>query len=353
MLILGLETSCDETSASVVQAHVMGEFVREVAYGYPGGEGNVSLQVRSNIIASQIELHRKTGGVVPEVAAREHVVKIFPVIDEALSEAKVTFEEIDAIAVTQRPGLISSLLVGTNAANVLALLGKKILIPVNHIEGHIYANWLDREDNIAFPVVILTVSGGHNELVLMREHASFESLGSTRDDAAGEAFDKIARLLGLPYPGGPEISKLAEKGDPTGYDLPRPLMNEGFDFSFSGLKSAVMRVVQAEGASLRQADLAASFQEAVCDVLSAKLLHAAREHGVKEVHLAGGVSANQRLRRLVEERLEGLTLRFPEKISYCTDNAAMIAAAGFFQWRADPQAYKKWKLVEASTRMGF
>ena len=350
MLILGLETSCDETSASVVYA-----------CDSPGRPSDYGLRVMSNVIASQIDLHRKTGGVVPEVAAREHVIKILPVIEESLKiggnamspEAPLTIQDIDLIAVTQRPGLISSLLVGTNAANTLALLNKKTLIPVNHIEGHSDANWLDRTDLVEFPVVILTVTGGHNELVLMKDHATFESLGSTRDDAAGEAFDKVARLIGLPYPGGPEISKLAEEGDPHGYELPRPLMKEGYDFSFSGLKSAVMRVVHEEGDDLRRADLAASFQEAVCDVLTSKLVRAAHDFGAREVHLAGGVSANLRLRVLAEERLSGLPLRFPEKISYCTDNAAMIAAAGYFQWRANPDVYKKWKLVEASTQFGF
>lgn len=370
MLILGIETSCDETSAAVINAADDGpDYIMEVAYGVPGRPIGHFLNVGSNIIASQIKIHRKTGGVVPEVAAREHVLKIIPVIEQALEEATenfmmdepITLKKIDLIAVTQRPGLISSLLVGTNTANTLALLENKPLIPVNHIEGHIYANWLDRGSvpqnwsaaPVDFPIVVLTVSGGHNELVLMKDHATFESLGSTRDDAAGEAFDKVARLIGLPYPGGPEISKLAEEGNPTGYDLPRPLMNEGYDFSFSGLKSAVMRVVQEEGDKLRKADLAASFQEAVCDVLTAKLVRAAKDHGAKEVHLAGGVSANRRLRELAKERLGDVPLRFPEKISYCTDNAAMIAAAGYFQWLSNPDAYKDWELVEANTQSGF
>lgn len=358
MLILGLETSCDETSAAVV----------EVERGT--STKSCRLTVLSNVIASQIELHRKTGGVVPEVAAREHVVKILPVIEEALGA--LPFEEIDAIAVTERPGLISSLLIGTSAANVLALLGKKILIPVNHIEGHIAANWLDRDlaqDPVVFPVVVLTVSGGHNELVLMRDTATFEALGSTRDDAAGEAFDKVARLIGLPYPGGPEISRLAAKGEngtpgnPRGYDLPRALWNEGCDFSFSGLKSAVARLVEKEGLNLRRADLAASFQEAVCDVLSEKLVRAAVQYGAKEVHLAGGVSANKRLREMVEERVNdrlpatqegrGARVRFPSKIEYCTDNAAMIAAAGYFRWRQNSNSFKNWQNVEASTVFGF
>ncbi|MDP2625251.1 MAG: tRNA (adenosine(37)-N6)-threonylcarbamoyltransferase complex transferase subunit TsaD [Candidatus Peregrinibacteria bacterium] len=336
MLILGIETSCDETSASVVE------------------DGRM---VRSNVIASQIDIHRKTGGVVPEVAAREHVVKILPVIDQALSEAGVDFEAIDGIAATQRPGLISSLLIGTNTSNTLALLGKKILIPVNHIEGHIYANWLDRDEAIEFPIVVLTVSGGHNELVLMNNHVEFEELGSTRDDAAGEAFDKVARLLELPYPGGPEISRLAEEGDPSGYPLPRAWMGDSYDFSFSGLKSAVLRIVQSEGNELRRADLAASFQEAIVDVLSSKLTRAAIEYGAKTVLLAGGVSANKRLRTLAQERLEAdlpiSTFLFPIKISYCTDNAAMIAASGYFQYQKSPEKYKQWHNMEATTRIGF
>ncbi len=314
MLILGIETSCDETAAAVVENGCI---------------------VHSNVIASQIDLHRKTGGVVPEVAAREHVGQILPVIEEALAG-----REVDAIAVTQKPGLISSLLVGTSTANTLALLTGKPLIPVNHIDGHIYANWLER-DAPEFPVVILTVSGGHNELILMRGHGDMETLGSTRDDAAGEAFDKVARLLGLPYPGGPEISRLAEKGDATRYSLPRALMREEYDFSFSGLKSATARLIQEEGEKLDRADLAASFQEAVCDVLTAKLVRATEEFEAREAHLAGGVSANLRLREMAAERL-AIPLRFPKKISYCTDNAAMIAAAGYFLEKPS-----KFEIVEA------
>ncbi|KKT77217.1 MAG: putative tRNA threonylcarbamoyladenosine biosynthesis protein Gcp [Candidatus Peregrinibacteria bacterium GW2011_GWA2_44_7] len=336
MPILSIETSCDETSAAVVQ------------------DGR---KVLSNVIASQIDLHRATGGVVPEVAAREHVLKILPVIEQALTEAETTFNEIAAIAVTARPGLIASLLIGTTTANTLALVGQKKIIPVNHITGHIYANWLDHDEAIQFPVVVLTVSGGHNELVLMRGHHDFISLGSTRDDAAGEAFDKVARLIGLPYPGGPEISKLAQQGDPKGYPLPRALLHDGYDFSFSGLKSAVSRLVTSEGNQLHRADLAASFQEAVVDILALKLIQAAQEFQAKEVHLAGGVSANQRLRQLVQERLTyscpDTRLRFPQKISYCTDNAAMIAASAYFLYQKSPHTYEQWQNVEASTEMEF
>ncbi|MBT5016974.1 tRNA (adenosine(37)-N6)-threonylcarbamoyltransferase complex transferase subunit TsaD [Candidatus Peregrinibacteria bacterium] len=330
MLILGIETSCDETAAAVVE------------------NGQI---VRSNIIASQIDLHRKTGGVVPEVAAREHVPQILPVIDEALTEAGVTINEIDGIAVTQRPGLISSLLVGTSTANTLALIGKKPLIPINHIEGHIYANWLDLEDEIKFPMMVLTVSGGHNELVLIKNHGDLQILGSTRDDAAGEAFDKVARLLGLPYPGGPEISRLAEDGDKERYELPRAMIRDGYDFSFSGLKSATFRLIQEEGEQLNHADLAASFQEAVCDVLSAKLLRAAEEFSAQEIHLAGGVSANKRLRELTHKRLmaSGLNIgfRYPQKSVYCTDNAAMIAGAGYFEYQKKPESFATWQNIEA------
>ncbi len=329
MLILGIETSCDETTAAIVE------------------DGRV---VKSNVISSQIDLHRKTGGVVPEVAAREHVMKMLPVIDEALSTADVSFDDVDAIAVTQRPGLIAALLVGTSTANTLALLGEKPLIPVNHIEGHIYSNWLERDD-VKFPAVVLTVSGGHNDLVLMKGHGEFEPIGATRDDAAGEAFDKVARLLGLPYPGGPEISQLAESGDPERYNLPRALLDGSFDFSFSGLKSAVLRLVQQEGDGLQREDLAASFQEAICDVLSAKLVRAAEKYDVREVHLAGGVSANQRLRKLTAERLEASSsdaiLRFPMEVPFCTDNAAMIAAAGYFMYQKNPSQYTDLRNVEA------
>ncbi|HCW32824.1 MAG: metalloendopeptidase, glycoprotease family, O-sialoglycoprotein endopeptidase [Candidatus Peregrinibacteria bacterium GW2011_GWE2_39_6] len=313
MLFLGIETSCDETSAAVVRN---------------------GREVLSNAIASQILLHRLTGGVVPEVAAREHIVTILPIIEQALADAGLTFAEIEAIAVTEQPGLIASLLVGINTARTMAMLGEKKLIPVNHIEGHIYANWLDHNEEIRFPIVVLTVSGGHNELILMKGYGEFKPIGSTRDDAAGEAFDKVARLLGLPYPGGPEIANLAFKGNPKAYSLPRALAKEGYDFSFSGLKSAVARLVAEEGNNLRRVDLAASFQEAVCDVLSAKLIRVALEYRVKEVHLAGGVSANLRLRELVKERLSqtlpAVKLRYPRKLSYCTDSAAMIAAAGYF-----------------------
>ncbi len=314
MKILGIETSCDETAVAVVE------------------DGT---KVLANIIYSQIDLHAQTGGVVPEVAAREHITKIIPAL------AEIDLDSIDAIAVTQTPGLVSSLLTGTVTASTLALVLDKPLIPVNHIEGHIYANVLEREaDSINFPIVVLTVSGGHNELVLMRDHGDFEVIGETLDDAAGEAFDKVARMLGLGYPGGPAISKSAENGDGAKYDLPRAWLEKGsFDFSFSGLKTAVSRLPLED-----KDNVAASFQEAVCDVLSEKLRRAAEKFGAKEVHLAGGVSANRRLREMVAQRVD-LPLKFPKKIEYCTDNAAMIAAAGYYRYIQSPEKFAKWENV--------
>jgi len=312
MKILAFETSCDETAVAVVEN---------------------GTKVLSNVIFSQIDLHKELGGVVPEIAAREHILKIIPVLDEALRVAKVGFDDIDAIAVTKEPGLISSLLTGIVTASTLALASRKPLIHVNHIHGHIYANWLDRDiDEIKFPILVLTVSGGHNELVLMKGHCDFEVLGETLDDAAGEAFDKVARLLELGYPGGPAISKIAEKGTAK-YKFPRAwLGKDSFDFSFSGLKSEVARVIaKNELTDEFKADCAGSFEEAVCDVLSEKLIRAARKFGAKEVHLAGGVSANKRLRKMVAERLgTEAILRCPTRIEYCTDNGAMVAGAGYF-----------------------
>ncbi|MBI4994854.1 tRNA (adenosine(37)-N6)-threonylcarbamoyltransferase complex transferase subunit TsaD, partial [Candidatus Peregrinibacteria bacterium] len=306
-------------------------------------------QILSNVIASQIKLHAKTGGVVPEVAAREHVVKITPVIAEVLKKARVGLKDIDAIAVTAGPGLLSSLLIGVNAAMTLALVHKKPLIPVNHIEGHIYANWLGSGATPQFPIVVLTVSGGHNELIFWKNHGEYKFLGSTLDDAGGEAFDKVARLLGLPYPGGPEIQKIAQHGDPNKYKFPRAWVTN-FDFSFSGLKTSVlylMKKLQATSYKL-QADIAASFQEAVCEVLATKLVNAAIKFKAKEAHLAGGVSANTRLREWTKKLLPPeIRLRFCENISLCTDNATMIAAAGYFKFKKNPAKYKKWRPIIA------
>ena len=309
MKILAIETSCDETACAIVED---------------------ARRVLANVIASQIEIHSQYGGVVPEVAAREHTIKIIPVIQEALEQAKLSLTQIDALAVTQGPGLITTLLIGTNTANALALLNDKPIIPVHHILGHCYSNWLEREEKTQFPIMILTVSGGHNELILMRGHGDFEIIGETLDDAAGEAFDKIARLLELGYPGGPAISRIAEKGNPTAYDFPRALnQKKNYDFSFSGLKTAVSKEVRDGMSEAEKADIAASFQAAVVQSLGDKLLRAAALHEVKEIHLAGGVSANSALRNYIQERTD-LPFRYPKKIEYCTDNAAMIGAAAYF-----------------------
>lgn len=337
MKILGIETSCDETAAAVVEDGV---------------------RVLSNVIATSLDLHAATGGVVPEVAAREHLRQISPVIDKALADAKCEWKDIDAIAVTTHPGLIAALLVGVNTAQALAYIHQKPLIEVNHIYGHVYANFLERDIPPQFPLLVLTVSGGHNELMLMKGHHDFEVLGETLDDAAGEAFDKVARLLGLGYPGGPIISKLAAEGDPQAFKFPRPMLDgeNRFNFSFSGLKSAVRREVdqlrrenaRISSEPLRRRDavispeelidekttknLAASFEQAVIDVLVDKLVLATQEHDVKEVHLAGGVSANLLFRQIAQERLPAnLPLHWPVEQIFCTDNAAMIAGAAYFQ----------------------
>lgn len=324
MKILGIETSCDETACAVVE------------------DGR---KILANTVASQVDIHAKTGGVVPEVAAREHVLKVIPVLDECMEQSGCSWDDIDALAITRGPGLVSSLIIGTETANVISYVKGVPLIPVQHIVGHIYSNWLEIEDEIEFPVLILTVSGGHNEIILMRGHNDFEVLGETRDDAAGEAFDKVARMLDLGYPGGPVISRMAEKGDKGAFKLPRIyLEKDGFDFSFSGLKTAVLNEVKALD-SLDddvKADLSASFQEAVVEVLADKLVWAAEKFPeVKEVHLAGGVSANLRLRELISEKLDkNIVFRHPSQIRYCTDNAAMIAAAGFYLHELNPEMYK-------------
>lgn len=341
MKILGIETSCDETACAIVED---------------------GAKVLSNVIFSQVDLHAKTGGVVPEVAAREHILKIIPVIDEALKKAGCEWKDIDAIAVTKGPGLISSLIIGTETASAISYVKGKILIPVHHVIGHIYANFLDvlNGDEIKFPVLVLTVSGGHNELILMKGHNDFEILGETRDDAAGEAFDKVARILGLGYPGGPKISEAAKKGNSSAFKLPRSFLEEGsLDFSFSGVKTAVLNEVKEflkankiekaeELPDQFRADLAASFQEAAVDVLSEKIVQALLKFekeglAIREVHLAGGVSANSRLREILTHKisLHKTKLRWPNKIAYCTDNAAMIACAGYYLYKSNPRKFKK------------
>ncbi|WP_031517929.1 tRNA (adenosine(37)-N6)-threonylcarbamoyltransferase complex transferase subunit TsaD [Desulfofalx alkaliphila] len=313
--ILGIETSCDETSAAVIVDGVT---------------------VKSNIIASQVELHRKFGGVVPEVASRKHLELINHVVLEALQQAEITHKEIDAVAVTYGPGLVGALLVGVAAAKAMAYGLQLPLIGVNHIEGHIYANFLHRP-HLEFPSLCLVASGGHSDLVLIERHGSYRLLGRTRDDAAGEAFDKVARALGLGYPGGPLIDKLAREGDPAAIAMPRAYLEEGsLDFSFSGLKSAVLNYLnraRQKGLKVDKADLAAGFQQAVVDVLVDKTVLAAQKHKVKTVMLAGGVAANSQLRRQLQgaARQHNMQVTYPPPV-LCTDNAAMIACAGYYKY---------------------
>lgn len=308
--VLGIETSCDETAVAIIKNG------REIA---------------ANVVASQIESHKRFGGVVPEIASRHHVEQITIVIEEALRQAKLTFSEIDAIAVTEGPGLVGALLIGVNAAKALAFAHNKPLVPVHHIAGHIYANRLVTE--LKFPLLALVVSGGHTELVYMKAHGHYKVIGETRDDAAGEAYDKVARTLNMPYPGGPHIDRLAHEGKPT-IDLPRAWLEEGsYDFSFSGLKSAVINTVhnaEQRGEVIAPEDLAASFQESVIEVLVKKTERAVAEYQVNQLVVAGGVAANKGLRTALEQTF----LKHPEvelvipPLSLCTDNAAMIAAAG-------------------------
>lgn len=341
MKILGIETSCDETAAAVVEN---------------------GTKVLSNVIASSVDLHKKTGGVVPEVAAREHIRQISPVIDHTLEDASVSWEDLDAIAVTHAPGLVSSLLIGVNTAQTLSYIHQKPLIPIHHIAAHIYANFLERKTKPNFPIIVLTVSGGHNELVLLKDHYDFEVIGETLDDAAGEAFDKVARLLSLGFPGGPVIEKAAKKGNPNAIKFPRAYLDKDnkYNFSFSGLKTAVMQEVQkSEGEDHNPrmnedmvADIAASFQMAVVDVLSDKLIKAAKEFNAKEIHLAGGVSANALLRDTVSKKLDGqIPLVYPENLIYCTDNAAMVAGAAYFLSQKYPGHVGDWKGMEVHSQL--
>lgn len=312
-IVLGIETSCDETAAAVVS-------------------GGTTLL--SNVVSSQVSLHQRFGGVVPEVASRKHVERITLIIQEALDQAKVRMNDLDAIAVTQGPGLVGALLIGVTAAKTLSYATGIPLVPVHHIAGHVYANHLVKP--LTFPLVALVVSGGHTELLLMEKHNQFVQLGKTIDDAAGEAFDKIARLMGLPYPGGPEIDRLAKQGEPI-YDLPRAWLSpDSLDFSFSGLKSAVLQFLQQMKRENKEVDnrhLAASFQTAVVDVLVEKSIKAVRKTGVNQLIVAGGVSANRQLRSQFVERCkeENIQLQIPP-FELCTDNAAMIAAAGTYQY---------------------
>lgn len=345
-LILGIETSCDETGAAVIEN---------------------GRHIRSNVVATQIDLHRQYGGVFPEIASRQHMITITPVIEQALKDAGVSYDDLDAIAVTYGPGLAGSLLVGVNTAKAIAFARGLPLVGINHLEGHIYANWLVPPDwshpepppEPEFPLLALIVSGGHTELVLMHGHGQYQLLGRTLDDAAGEAFDKVARLLGLGFPGGPAIERAARLGDPESFHLPRAWLGDSYDFSFSGLKTAVLRIVRSfeekaqAGAHAPRTrlitsqsqpavphipvnNLAASFQEAVVDVLVEKTRRAAEEFGVKMVLMGGGVAANSRLREEMMRRLP-VPVRVPP-VKLCTDNGAVIGAVGYYRFIAGERA---------------
>ena len=328
MYILGIESSCDETAAGVVI------------------DGKV---IASNVVATQIDIHAEYGGVFPELASRAHVEAIQPVVEQAMSDAGISFDQLDAIAVTRGPGLVGSLLVGVNYAKGLALATGKPLLPVNHLEGHVYSLWLAQPfRQIDFPVLVLIVSGGHTELLLMTDHGEYKRLGGTLDDAAGEAFDKVGRLLNLPFPGGPNIERAAQMGNPVAFKFPRALRDSSYDFSFSGLKTAVMRevTVQPSAQARRQRgaekksqlrsdisvnDVSASFQTALVEILVEKAVRAAKQYDVTEIFIAGGVSANQHLRQTMRKE-SSLLVRYPP-LNLCTDNGAMIAAAAYYRYK--------------------
>ena len=321
MKILGIESSCDETAASIVQ------------------DGRILL---SNVVNSQIDIHAVYGGVVPEVAARSHIEVINPVINQALSEANLTWDDIDAITVTYAPGLIGSLLIGTLAARTLAVLKNKPLYPIHHVEAHVYANFLNKTAP-ALPILALIVSGGHCQLVIFRDHGDYELLGQTQDDAVGEAFDKVAKIIGLPYPGGPSIASAAESGNPKAYQLPKAKLSGQYDFSFSGLKTAVLRAVQREVGvdftfpstglagllnDAQRADFAASFQRTAVETLVSKTKKAFYDYTPNSVVIAGGVAANTELRRILSEQIP-LDIEYAP-MDLCTDNAAMVATLGYY-----------------------
>ncbi len=312
-LVLGIETSCDETAAAVVS----------------GGR-----RVLSSVVSSQADLHARYGGVVPEVAGRAHLERIMPVIDQAMEDSSATAGEVKAVAVTAGPGLVGALLVGVSAAKALSLVWDVPFVAVNHLEAHLHAAFLDDPD-IELPTVVVLVSGGHTMLVLMAGRLRYRVLGATVDDAAGEAFDKVARHLGLGYPGGPAIDRLSREGDPGAIVFPRPMINDGWNFSFSGLKTAVLTYLR-RCPDAPVADVAASFQEAVADVLVSKARRAAAAHGAKGLCLAGGVAANSRLREMTVDASarDGLAASLPSR-AMCTDNAAMVAAAGWWRLQAD------------------
>lgn len=317
MKILAIESSCDETAAAVVE------------------DGT---KVLSNVINTQIELHKTFGGVVPEVASRKHIENISDVVDKALSDCNMTLADVDAIAVTYGPGLVGALLVGVSTAKGLSFMAKKPLIPVHHIKGHICANYIENPD-FKPPFICLVASGGHSHIVYVKDYNTYQVLAKTNDDAAGEAFDKVSRVLGLGYPGGPAIQKCALSGNPDAIKFPRVNMgDDGFDFSFSGVKTAVINYIhnaEQKGIEINKADVAASFQEAVTDVLSRHLIECAEKYDVTQIALAGGVAANKALRERVEKlaKISGMNFACPS-MSLCTDNAAMIGCAAYYEYQA-------------------
>lgn len=324
MYILGIETSCDETAASIIKVN----------------QKNDQILVLSNVISSQIEIHKKYGGVVPEVAAREHVLNILPVINESLKQARINPQKIDLIAVTKGPGLITSLISGLETVRSLSYVWKKPVIEINHIEGHIYSNFISPSSKISYPTLVLTVSGGHTNLVLMNKDKRLKIIGETLDDAAGEAYDKGAKMMGLGYPGGPIIAKLADEyalsGEKTSISLPRPMLTSpNFNFSFSGLKTALLYQLQKDkNWKNRLTEYCFAYQEAIIDILTVKTIKAARKFKAETIMLSGGVSANQALRdhleKMIKKELTKVNFLAPAKI-YTTDNAAMIAAAAAFK----------------------
>jgi N6-L-threonylcarbamoyladenine synthase len=348
MRILGVETSCDETGAAVIEASL----------------GDRKVTLLSNVVSSSLSLHAKTGGIIPEVAAREQVKCIIPVIKKALREAKVphtvvtglTIPQINAIDVTVGPGLIGSLLVGVETAKTLSSIWDKPIIPVNHLIGHIYANYIAIQNGqsreVSFPALALIVSGGHTDLVLMLNNKQTTWIGGTRDDAAGEAFDKIGRLLHLPYPAGPLIAKLATKGNQKAFTFPRPMVNsDDFDFSFSGLKTAVLREVKKTRSGVNDkltVDISASVQQAIVDTLVAKTVNAAKKYNVKSILLSGGVGANDLLRKELARKSEPKVKFFAPPKNLCTDNAAMIAAAAYFYYKPVP-----WQKIYTNPNLHF
>lgn len=310
MIVLSVESSCDETSVSIIR------------------DGT---DILSNVVLSQIDIHKQYGGVVPEIASREHIKGITMVFEEALEKANISKNEIDLVAVTKGPGLIGSLLIGINAAKAFAFSNDIDIIGVHHIAGHIYANAISKD--LEFPLVCLVVSGGHTELILMEEHYDFQKLGETMDDAVGECYDKVARTVGLGYPGGPIVDRLAATGKPT-YKMPDISLGNSYDFSFSGIKSHVINLVhniKQRNEELNIPDLCASFQETVSDVLVNKSIRAIKENNAKMFMIAGGVAANKGLRKKIDEKIKNVKVVVPE-FRYCTDNAAMIGVAGYYQY---------------------